>query len=36
MSDRDPLDTEFMAEEDTAELRAELELLLKDDREDSS
>lgn len=35
-TDRDPLESEFLAEEDTAELRAELELLLHTDREDSS
>lgn len=32
----DPLDSAFMAEEDTAELRAELEELLQSDKEDSS
>ena len=32
----DPLDTAFLAEEDAAELRAELEILLKTDEEDSS
>ena len=36
MSTRDPLDSEFLAEEDTAELRAELEDLLLADKEDSS
>jgi phage shock protein A len=36
MSDRDPLDSEFLAEEDTTELRAELEILLQKDKEDSS
>ena len=36
MTDRDPLESEFMAEEDTAELRAELEDLLQSDKEDSS
>ncbi|MDJ0940337.1 MAG: PspA/IM30 family protein [Woeseiaceae bacterium] len=32
----DPLDTAFLAEEDRAELRAELAVLLNDDKEDSS
>ena len=32
----DPLDTAFLAEEDTAELRAELKCLLADEKEDSS
>ena len=32
----DPLDSAFLAEEDTAELRAELEELLQSDKEDSS
>jgi len=32
----DPLDSAFLAEEDTAELRAELEVLLNTDKEDSS
>jgi phage shock protein A len=32
----DPLDSAFLAEEDTAELRAELEELLNSDKEDSS
>ncbi|MEJ2128825.1 MAG: PspA/IM30 family protein [Woeseiaceae bacterium] len=32
----DPLDSAFLAEEDTAELKAELEELLQSDREDSS
>jgi phage shock protein A len=32
----DPLDTAFLNEEETAELRAELEVLLKTDKEDSS
>ncbi len=32
----DPLDAAFTADEDTAELRAELEVLLKDDGEDKS
>jgi phage shock protein A len=32
----DPLDTAFLAEEDTAELRAELECLLANEKEDSS
>ena len=36
MTDRDPLDSAFLAEEDTAELRAELEELLLSDKEDSS
>ena len=36
VTDRDPLDSAFMAEEDTAELRAELEDLLQSDKEDSS
>ena len=36
MTDRDPLDSAFLAEEDTAELRAELEDLLQSDKEDSS
>ena len=36
ITDRDPLDSEFIAEEDTAELRAELEVLLQSDKEDSS
>ena len=36
MTDRDPLDSEFSAEEDTAELRAELEELLQSDTEGSS
>ncbi len=35
-SDSDPLESAFLAEEDTAELRAELEVLLKSDKEDSS
>ncbi len=35
-TDRDPLDSEFLAEEDTAELRAELEILLQSDKEDPS
>jgi phage shock protein A len=35
MTDSDPLESEFMAEEDTADLRAELETLL-DTKEDSS
>ena len=34
--DTDPLETAFLAEEDSAELRAELELLLQSDTEDSS
>ena len=32
----DPLESEFLAEEDVAELRAELDVLLKSDKEDSS
>ena len=36
VTDRDPLDSAFLAEEDTAELRAELEELLQSDKEDSS
>ena len=32
----DPLDSAFLAEEDTAELKAELEELLSADKEDSS
>ena len=36
MSHRDPLESAFLAEEDTAELRAELEVLLHSDKEDSS
>ena len=32
----DPLDSAFLAEEDTAELKAELDELLKSDKEDSS
>ena len=36
MSSRDPLESEFLAEEDTAELRAELEELLQSDKGDSS
>ena len=32
----DPLESEFLAEEDTTELRAELEVLLQADKEDSS
>jgi len=32
----DPLDTEFLAQEDTEELRAELEMLINSDKEDSS
>jgi phage shock protein A len=35
-SNGDPLDSAFMAEEDTAELRAELEELLQSDKENSS
>ena len=35
-TDRDPLETAFLAEEDTEELRAELEILLESDKEDSS
>ncbi len=35
-TDRDPLETAFLAEEDAEELRAELEILLQTDREDSS
>ena len=36
MSHTDPLESAFLAEEDTAELRAELEVLLHSDKEDSS
>jgi len=36
MTNRDPLESEFLAEEDTTELRAELEDLLQSDKEDSS
>ena len=36
MTNRDPLESEFLTEEDTAELRAELEDLLQSDKEDSS
>jgi len=36
MTDRDPLESEFTAEEDTEELRAELEELLQSDKEDPS
>lgn len=36
LSTSDPLDTEFLAEEDTAGLRAELSVLLKTEGEDSS
>ena len=36
VTDRDPLDSAFLAEEDTAELRAELEELLQSDKEGSS
>ena len=36
VSTSDPLDTAFLAEEDTAELRAELESLLANEEEDSS
>ncbi len=36
VSTSDPLDSEFLAEEDTAELRAELEELLESDEEASS
>ena len=32
----DRLDTEFLVEEDTEELKAELQLLLDNDKEDSS
>ncbi len=36
MAQSDPLESAFLAEEDTAELKAELELLLSSDKEDSS
>jgi len=36
LSGSDPLDTEFLADEDMAELRAELSVLMKTEEEDSS
>ena len=36
MSDADPLESEFLAAEDTAELRAELEDLLQSDKGNAS
>ena len=36
MANTDPLDSEFLAEEDMAELRAELDELMNSDKEDSS